>query len=739
MTKQNSIGIEMIIDELFDHFIVVDRDLRIQQANKAYLETFGITGENLSKKRCFEVAAVQDHPCNEIPKSCHVERVFETGKPVSVEHSYMDDLGRPMKVDLRAFPINDDLVGIVFRDVTEWKRAEEKLIQNFRRYQALVDACDDAIFVVNPRLEIQFVNSKALGMTGCLGKELINQDLGSILADPEEGFFDDLRQDLEAGKAIREHRVLRIVTANFGHIDCDAWFHREKSNRDTDPLHVFLRDLSPQRQMADELRRTNEFLSNLIERSVDGIIAADMKGKVIIFNKGAENLLGYTANEVVGKFNVVNFYPAGVAQEIMRKLRSEDYGGAGKAIPHRITGIHKNGEQIPVTLSGATIYQDGKEVATVGIFYDLREILKAEQELMESEQQFRDLFDGVQHGVYFSTRDGKFLDCNQALLSMLEYDTKEDFLAMEIVRDLYFDPDDRKKFQDLIEHDGRVKDYELSFKKKNGEPVTVLLTAHLRTDSLGRVLGYQGIAIDMTEHRKLEQQLFQSEKLAAMGRLTAQIAHELNNPIYGVMNCLDLIKSEVPETNKKRKFLDMAYAETQRISQLLKSMLKFFRPEEDARANVDVNRLIDEVLLFLGKQLTEFKIQAVAKKAEDLPQVFASGNQLKQVLLNMVMNAKNAMPTGGKLTLTTSYENDFVKINIADTGTGIPKENLGLIFEAFFTTKSDVKGVGLGLSVCFGIIKEHSGKIRVESKEGEGTTFTILLPVKDAGSENQTT
>ena len=225
MTKQNSIGIEMIIDELFDHFIVVDRDLRIQQANKAYLETFGITGENLSKKRCFEVAAVQDHPCNEIPKSCHVERVFETGKPVSVEHSYMDDLGRPMKVDLRAFPINDDLVGIVFRDVTEWKRAEEKLIQNFRRYQALVDACDDAIFVVNPRLEIQFVNSKALGMTGCLGKELINQDLGSILADPEEGFFDDLRPILVISIAMPGF-IVKSRTATPTHCMCfSGTFH----------------------------------------------------------------------------------------------------------------------------------------------------------------------------------------------------------------------------------------------------------------------------------------------------------------------------------------------------------------------------------------------------------------------------------------------------------------------------------------------------------------------------------
>jgi PAS domain S-box-containing protein len=727
MTNRNVLANELIMDELFDHFLVVDREHRIQTANKAYLETFGIPRDDLDGKRCFEVAAGRDHSCGDV---CPADRVFETGKSFSTEHSYKDRHGRLVKVDLRAFLLSEDRVGIVFRDVTQWKRAEDKLVENFKRFQGLVDASDDAIFVVNSELEIQFVNRRALKMTGYSGKELVNLDLSSIIENQEPGIFEKLSKDLDAGNAVRMHRVVKISAADQSRIDCDAWFYRTESTGGNDPLYVFFRDLSPQRQMADEHRRTNEFLTSVIERSVDGIIAADMAGKVIVFNKGAENLLGYTAEEVVGKFNVVNFYPAGVAQEIMRKLRSEDYGGAGKAIPHRITGIHKNGEQVPMTLSGATIYQDGREVATVGIFYDLREILKTEQELMESEMQFRELFEGVQHGIYFSTRDGRFLDCNQALLSMLEYETKEDFLAMEIVRDLYFDPEDRKKFQELIERDGRVKDYEISFKKKNGDPITVLLTAHLRKDPSGKVLGYQGIVVDMSDRRKLEQQLFQTEKLAAMGRLTAQIAHELNNPIYGVMNCLDLIRSEIPENSKKRKFLEMAYSETGRISQLLKSMLKFFRPEEDVKAEVDVNRLTDEVLLFLGKQLAEFKIRAVLQSAENLPPVFASGNQLKQVMLNMIMNAKNAMPNGGELTLATLYENDSVKIRIADTGVGIPAENLDLIFEAFFTTKSDVKGVGLGLSVCFGIIKEHGGEIQVQSELGVGTTFTISLPVK---------
>ena len=449
---------------------------------------------------------------------------------------------------------------------------------------------------------------------------------------------------------------------------------------------------------------------------------------MIIFNTGAERLIGYRKEEVIDRFNVANFYPPGVAQGIMRRLRSQEYGGKGRVLPHRIIGVSKSGEHIPISLSGALIYQGGREIASVGIFYDLREILRAQEELLESEAKFRELFETVRHGLYFSTREGKFLECNQAMVDMLGYADKEELLAIDLARDLYLDASDRMEFQRRVEAEGFVKDYEVNFKKNGGEPITVLLTAHVRKDRAGMVLGYQGLFVNVTEWRRLEQQLFQSEKLAAMGRLTAQIAHELNNPIYGVMNCLDLLKSEVPETSRKRKFLDMAASETLRISELLRGMLSFFRPDEDVKTRVDMNQIIKDVVLFVGKQLQEFKIQVVLDLAPGETSVFASGNQMKQVLLNLIMNAKTAMQRGGALTITTGSSGGKIKIAVSDTGTGIPEAIRDRIFDAFFTTKSDVKGVGLGLSVCFGIVGQHGGQISVESEEGAGTTFTITLP-----------
>ncbi|MGV8073094.1 MAG: PAS domain-containing protein [Syntrophobacteraceae bacterium] len=486
-----------------------------------------------------------------------------------------------------------------------------------------------------------------------------------------------------------------------------------------------------------KLLQADAFLINLIESSVDGIVAADMKGIVTIFNKGAERLLGYTAEEAIGKINVADFYPPGVAQDIMRKLRGERYGGRAKLLPHPSMVVTGDKELIPINLTGALIYEDDREIASVGIFYDLRETLRTQQKLIESENKFDNLFETVGQGLLVCNPDGKLLDCNYALIDMLGYEGKDEFLQVDVSKDLLFDPAFKEEFLKTMERQGHLKDYEVLFKKKDGEAITVLLTAHVRTDNSGSVVvGYHILIVDVTETHRLAQQLFESDKLAAMGRLTAQIAHELNNPIYGVMNCLDLLKSEIPEQNKKRKFLDMAHSEIHRISKLLRNMLSFIKPAEDVRSHVDVNRIIEDIILFMDKQLNDCMIKTVLDLDESLPKIYASNNQIRQVILNLLMNARTAMPKGGVLTITTKGMIDKILFKIADTGVGIPPEIRSKLFEPFLTTKSNVKGTGLGLSICFDIINRHKGTIEVESKLGVGTTFTVTIPAAPGKNEH---
>jgi len=213
-----------------------------------------------------------------------------------------------------------------------------------------------------------------------------------------------------------------------------------------------------------------------------------------------------------------------------------------------------------------------------------------------------------------------------------------------------------------------------------------------------------------------------------MGRLTSQIAHELNNPLYGIMNTLELMKTEISPDNKRRKLLEMALSEIVRLSELLRKMLTFSKPDQKEKQPVDIDTILDEMLLLHRKQFRENDIIISMDLSGGLAPVYASKNQLRQVFLNLFKNAGDAMPSGGTLTVKTYSKDEEIAVEISDTGGGIKEENINKIFDAFFTTKSSVKGVGLGLSVCYGFIIEHGGDIKVDSKVGVGTTFIITLP-----------
>ncbi|MFO8090825.1 MAG: PAS domain S-box protein [Desulfatiglandaceae bacterium] len=517
------------------------------------------------------------------------------------------------------------------------------------------------------------------------------------------------------------------------------------------------------------------------------------------------------------------------------------------------------------TLTELPLKNPDGTVSKLCILRDITDRKNREARLAESEEKYRNLFEHVGVGVYISSKEGRILDANRVFIRMMGYRDKEELLGIDITRDLYARPADRRKFQEMIERDGRVIEYEVEFKRKDGGPITVLLTSHVRYDHKGNVLGYEGIAADQTERYQMEkklreahdfmnkiiqsspnpimaadlegnimiwnraaeetlgypasetigkmhiakiypegvarkimklirgpdyggagvlrphsmlyvrrdgeiiegtlsaamiydddgnevatvgsfvdmteriemeralrttqEQLLQSEKLAAMGRLTSQIAHELNNPIYGIMNSLELFKTEIPTQNKRRKLLEMSLSEITRLAQLLPKMLSFSKPDQEEKAPININIIIDELLMLHEKQLQENNIRLNIELDENMPEILASKNQMRQVFLNMISNAKDAMHEGGELTFR-SYERDgTVFVEIADTGHGIDEKNISRIFESFFTTKDGFKGAGLGLAVCYGFIRDHGGDIKVRSKPAVGTTFTISLPV----------
>jgi two-component system NtrC family sensor kinase len=500
------------------------------------------------------------------------------------------------------------------RDITERKKFEKDLRESEEKYRNLFERVRHGLYISSKEGKFLDCNQAMWGLLGYQDKEeflkidiakdlYVNpEDRKAFMASVEKlGFIKDFEVEF---KKKNGERITVLLTAT-------AKRDEKGTTIGYEGLNI---DITDRKKMEKELKEANDFLMNLIESSVDGIIVTDMKGDILIFNKGAEDLLGYKAEEVVGRMNIRSIYQPGVAKEVMNKLRNPDFGGAGKLTSFPILHRRKDGELVEGDLSASIIFDGkGNEIASVGIFKDLRERLRIEREL-----------------------------------------------------------------------------------------------------------------------QKMQEALLQSEKLAAMGRLTSQIAHELNNPIYGIMNTLELLKTEIPPESKRRRILELSLSEIQRLSEMLRNMLSFSKPEEERRRAVKIGELIEGILLVMEKQMRESNIQVQASFDPDIPEIMASTNQMRQVMLNMFKNAKEAMPMGGTLFVRTSKEDDRVLIHIQDTGIGIPEAIKDKIFDAFFTTKQKVKGVGLGLSVCYGIIRDHGGEIKVKSEEAKGTTFTIGLPIESS-------
>ncbi len=274
---------------------------------------------------------------------------------------------------------------------------------------------------------------------------------------------------------------------------------------------------------------------------------------------------------------------------------------------------------------------------------------------------------------------------------------------------------------------------------KDGKDIPVSTTAFTLKDVQGNAVGIVGIFRDISELQSLRGQLLQSEKLAIMGQLAAGVAHEINNPINGILIYIKLIFKMLEQKkiskDEFRRYLTIMERETARVGRTVKNLLDFARPREPEITLVDIDEVIEQSLLLLKEPLKVGNIEVKQEGVGHIPKIMGDFGQLQQVFMNIIFNACQAMPKDGKLKITRTVEGKpghecFVKVAISDTGHGIPKDDIPNIFDPFFTTKGgkNGSGLGLGLSIVQNIIETHHGRIDVQSEIGKGTTFTIRLP-----------
>jgi len=385
------------------------------------------------------------------------------------------------------------------------------------------------------------------------------------------------------------------------------------------------------------------------------------------------------------------------------------------------------------------------EDRTVALRLEIKERELTEQALRMSEAKFRSLFEHVMEGVHQSTGDGRLLVVNPAFVRMLGYESEAEALVLDFARDIYVAPEERATFLRSLHEKGEVRNVEARFKRKDGRVITVLRNARVVRDEQGAALYFEGTIVDITERKQLEEQLRQSQKIEAIGQLAGGIAHDFNNVLTTVKGYCDLLIEAFDDSDLRKQDVAEIAKAADRAAALTRQLLAFSRRQILEPRVLDLRAVVADLDPMLRRLIGE-DIELVTLPGRDLGRVKADPNQIDQVLMNLAINARDAMSAGGKLTIETlnvDLDEDYARRHIAaqpgphvllavsDTGSGMDAETLSRIFEPFFTTKEKGKGTGLGLSTVYGIVKQSGGNIWVYSEPGRGTAFKIYLPRVD--------
>jgi PAS domain S-box-containing protein len=488
-----------------------------------------------------------------------------------------------------------------------------------------------------------------------------------------------------------------------------------------------------ERKRAEEqTKQLEEYLQLQVDRMPIGLIVWDTEFRVQSWNPAAERIFGFTAEEALGKHPYDIIVPKEAQPHVDtiwgRLLEGDETAHSTNE------NITKDGPTILCQWTNTPLRKtDGTVVGVLSMVQDITERRKAEEALRQSEEKLRIMFDSVPEGITISDLNGNIMETNESAVRMHGYGYKKELIGESSFK-LIAEKDHSRAMDNLKktlekESSGIV---EYTFLKRDGSEFPAELSAALLKDSAGNPLGFIAVTRDTTERKNMQEQLILTDRLASIGELASGIAHELNNPLTGVIGLSQLLaQRDVPEDIKED--LNVVYSEAQRAASVVKNLLTFARKHPPAKQLISVNDVISKVLELRAYEEKVSNIQVITHLALDLPQIMADYFQLQQVFLNIVINAEHFMLEAhgkGTLTITTQKVGGVVRAFFADDGPGIPKENLGHIFDPFFTTKEVGKGTGLGLSICHGIVTAHGGQIYAESEPGKEATFIVELPIK---------
>jgi two-component system, cell cycle sensor histidine kinase and response regulator CckA len=503
-----------------------------------------------------------------------------------------------------------------------------------------------------------------------------------------------------------------------------------------------VRDMTKRKHPGEERQWTERKYRKIVEEAIIGIYQSTPDGRLLSVNSAFARMFGFDSPAQM----------MACTREIQPQLyvdpaRRDEFQSlmrdAGEVRHFEVEVYRKDGSKIWIWTNGRAVRDGDRIVSYEGSAEEITDRKLLADQLGQAQQQYREMVDNAIVGIFQSTPDGRYISANPAMAAMLGYDSPQELLAsiMDLGQQVYVDSNRRDELKRLLQEQGIAKNFECEAYRKDGG--RMWLSANVRAIFKdGAVVRYEGMNEDITQRRRLEDQLRQAQKMEAVGQLAGGVAHDFNNALGVITGYSDLLQMNLPAGDLCHRYCEEIAKAGRRAAALTRQLLAFSRKQPIQPVVLDLNGATSELEGMLRRLIGE-NIEFTFKRSASLGRVKMDPGQVEQILMNLAVNSRDAMPGGGKLCIeTANVELDdvyarqnayvipgpYVLLSVSDTGCGMDQETQRRIFEPFFTTKELGKGTGLGLSMVYGIAKQNAGYVIVASEVGKGTTFRLYLP-----------
>lgn len=645
---------------------------------------------------------------------------------VHVTAQYIDILGKPV-------------YHCIWRDITGGRKAEKALQESEKRLRVILDATKIGIWDWDLKNKIWYASPMAYTMLGYDHENYVpDRNSWFERIHPEDRTrIENITKDVLDKKTENYEYTARVKHADGSYrwINVQGYVVERDESGNATRVSGIRMDVTESKRAEENL----SLLNHTIKSTSECISITDLDNNILFVNHAFLNTYGFSEEELIGNsISIIRVEKPESRDEVLKKTLQGGWHGI-------LINRRKDGTIFPVSLSTSVVLNDIEEpIALVGVAADITDRMKAQEALEEQTAYLRQLFENAPVATALLNTEFQIMDVNKVFANVFQF-SKDEIIGEYIQKIIV--PDSRleesKKLLQQVEEKGHIDLQESIRKRKNGQAINVLISGYpiIVRES---ILGYFFMYVDITEQKRLQEQLMHSQKMESLGTLAGGIAHDFNNLLAIILGHAGSLMRNKSNPAEIEKSVDSITKSAQRGASLVKQLLTFARKTEVVFESVQVNDTIVEITKLL-KETFPKTIKVFLSLQNNLPALVADATQIHQVLLNLCVNARDAMPYGGTLSLTTNVvpglslkgkypkaiAQQYVQIVVADTGIGMDEETLQKIFEPFYTTKGVGKGTGLGLALVYGIINSHSGLIEVQSKVKEGTSFIIYLPIPE--------